>query len=260
MVTNQLGLAPEIVHRSLLVRDDVTSGDENVIGRNTLATVGHVQSMVGNGACLVVGEAVEVPVGMAGKHDRSLLGGCKSNNLEIPVHAGQGIGDVGDNLSGETLLAIGVNDGEGDAGVGVRHNSEVAVVPAIRSAVESISALGRLRRRVVVGRDVILLAVNLERAVANTVGVSSGNTAKMGVRLVNAIVRSIIEASDDISGDTVLVIDQKIGDGGAIGNKGGLDAISLDPVFAILVGTLAFGRKGKWDESSNDSLEEHDCG
>ncbi|KAI6776511.1 hypothetical protein HG530_000456 [Fusarium avenaceum] len=241
LVANHLGLAPEIVDGSLLVGNDVASGNENVVGGNTLTTVGHVERVVGDGVGLVVGKAVKVPVGVAGEHDGSLLGGCQCDNLDIPVVAGQSVGHVRDNLSGETLLSIRVNNGEGDAGVCVGHNSEVAVVPAIGSSVKSIGTLG---------------------AVSNTVGVSSRDTSKMRVTLVNAVVGSVVETSNDVSGDTELIVDQEVGDGGAVWDEGSLDTVSREPVFTILVRALAFlSRKGEREESSNDSsLEQHDCG
>lgn len=260
LVSNHLSLAPEIIDGSLLVGNDITSGNKDVVDVHALATVGHVQGVVGNSVCLVVGEAIEVPVCVGGQHDGSLLGGGQCDNLDVPVHSLEGVCHIGHNLAGETLLAIGVDDGEGDARVGVGHNSEVAVIPTVRATVKGIGAIGRLFGRVIVGLDVIILAVNLKGAVSDTVGVSSGDTTEMRVTLVDAVVGGVVEASNDVSGDTVLVIDQKVGDRGAVRDKGSLDTVSGEPVFTILIRTLALGRKDRREESGNDgSLEEHDC-
>ena len=91
LVANHLGLAPEIMNRSLLVGNDVASRNEDVVNVNTLATVGHVKRVGGDSVCLVVGETVEVPVGVGGQHDGSLLGGGQSDDLDIPVHSLEGI-------------------------------------------------------------------------------------------------------------------------------------------------------------------------
>lgn len=57
-----LGGAPEVIERLRLVGNNVTCGDENVVGADSLTGVGEVERVVQCSGCFVVGEAVEVPV------------------------------------------------------------------------------------------------------------------------------------------------------------------------------------------------------
>ena len=203
---------------------------------------------------LVVGEAVEVPVGVAAEHDGRGLGRGDGDHADVPVHAAERVGHVRDDLAGEALLAIGVHDGEGDAALGVRHDGEVAPAPAVLAAVKAVEAVRMLLGRVVIGRDVVGLPVNLKGAVLDTVGVPSGNIAVVGVLLVKGVVGGVVPAGDNVPLDTVLVLDVQVGDGGTVGNEGRLNAVAGDPVLAVLV-RLGRGRVCGSSAQSRESDE-----
>jgi hypothetical protein len=61
-----LGGAVEIIEGSRLVGQDVAGGDEYGVSADTLAGVGEPEGVVKGEICFVVGEAVEVPVGLSG--------------------------------------------------------------------------------------------------------------------------------------------------------------------------------------------------
>jgi hypothetical protein len=47
-----------------LIRLDVSSWDQDVVGCDTLAGVWHPQGVVESGGCLIVCESVKIPVGL----------------------------------------------------------------------------------------------------------------------------------------------------------------------------------------------------
>jgi hypothetical protein len=126
-----LGGGPEVVDVVLLVGQDGAVGDQDAVGGDALARVGHVQGVVEGERGVGVLETVEVPVGVRGEHDRGLVGGGESGHVDVPLVGSQGVGHVGDDLARETHLAVLVDEGEGDAGRGVGDNSPVAVIPAV---------------------------------------------------------------------------------------------------------------------------------
>ena len=125
---NLLGSRPEVIDGVLLVGQDGAIGNEDVVNTDTLARVGHVQSVVKSKRGVRVGEAVQVPVGVRSQHDWSLLGRRKSSDLDVPGVGRHGVGDVADDLTREALLAIGVNDRESDRRLGVCDHREVAPI------------------------------------------------------------------------------------------------------------------------------------
>lgn len=90
-----------------------------------------MQSVVEDERGVGVLEAVEVPVGVRGQHNWGLLRGGDGSHAYVPLVRSQGVGHVGDDLAGETLLAVLVDEGEGDAVGGVRDYGPVAPVPAV---------------------------------------------------------------------------------------------------------------------------------
>jgi hypothetical protein len=80
------------------------------------------------------------------QHDGCLFGSCNCNHLQVPLAVtvsmgfsntlmldllrSQGVCHVADDLSGETLFAIWVNNGEGDGVGGVSSHSPVTPIPA----------------------------------------------------------------------------------------------------------------------------------
>jgi hypothetical protein len=61
------------------------------------------------------------------QHDRRLLGGRQGHHLEVPSVRGHGVGDVTDDLTRETLLAIWVDNGKGNGILSMRDNREVSL-------------------------------------------------------------------------------------------------------------------------------------
>lgn len=82
---------------------------------------------------------------MRAQHDGSLLSSCYRNHLQVPLAVlcqrissdasrigllrSQCICDVADNLAGEAISTIGVNEGEGDGIGSVSSHSPVAPIP-----------------------------------------------------------------------------------------------------------------------------------
>lgn len=230
-----LGLAPEVIDAAVLVGQKLACRDENVVDAHAHACVRHVQGVVEDLVRLVVGESIQVPVGMAAQHNGRLLGRRLGHHLEVPVPPVQGIRDDGGDFSGEALLSIGVNKGECDAVVGVRDDGEVAPVPAIGAAVQGVHALGICHGRVLVGLDLVLYAVDLKGGVLDAIGIAARHSTKVRVLFVLAVVRGVVEAGDNVALDAIAVLDNEVGDGRSVGNEGGRDAIAVDPVLAILV-------------------------
>jgi hypothetical protein len=68
---------------------------------------------------------------VGGEHDGGLLGEGEGRHGDVPVVRGEGVGYVGDDFAGEALLAVVVDEGEGDAVGGVGDDGPVAPVPAV---------------------------------------------------------------------------------------------------------------------------------
>lgn len=100
---------------------------------------------------------------------------------------------------------------------------------------QCVCAARGLVRRVFIGRNAKLLAVHLKGAVLDAIGVTARHSAQMGVRGVDAVVCGIVEACDNVAFDAILVADQEVGDGSAVGDEGGLNAPAADPILAVLV-------------------------
>lgn len=224
-----LGRGPEVVDGAGLVGEDVAGGDEDVVHADALPAVGQVEGVVQRVVGLVVAEAVQVPVRVAAEHDGRLLGRRDGHHLEVPGGAVHGVGDVGDDLAGEALLAVRVHDRERDAVRGVGDDGEVAVVPAVRPAVQRVGAV------VLVWLHLVRRPVDLERAVLDAVRVAPGHAAEVRVVVRVLVGRRVVPPHDDVPLDPVLVLEQELRDGRAVGDEGRLDLVRLDPVEAVLV-------------------------
>ncbi len=174
---------------------------------------------------------------MAAEHDGRFLGGRDGHHLGVPGQLSHSVGDVRDHLAGEAFLAVRINDREGDAIVGVRHDLELPPVPTVETPVEGVDPLGICLGGVLVGRDVEDLSVELKRAVLDPVGVAAGHAAEMRVHLVYRVVAGIVIAHDNVPRDAVLILDDKVGDGRPVGDEGGSDSLAMDPVLSIRVWT-----------------------
>lgn len=126
-----LGRGPEVVDVVLLVGQDGAVGDQNAVGSDALARVGHVQGVVESERRLRVLETVQIPVGVRGKHDGSLVGSGDGRHVDVPLVRSHGVGNVGDDLAGEALLTSIVDERESDAVWSVGDHGPVAPVPAI---------------------------------------------------------------------------------------------------------------------------------
>lgn len=62
-------------------------------------------------------------------------------------------------------------------------------------------------------------------AIGELMQLLTGNTAQMRVQLVDAVVACIVEAEYNVAFDAVGVIQEEVGDGGAIGDKVGANAL-----------------------------------
>lgn len=66
---------------------------------------------------------------MRAQHDGRLLSSRKSHHLDMPRESCHGVRDVAHDFTRETLLAVRIDDGEGDRVGGVRNDCEVALQP-----------------------------------------------------------------------------------------------------------------------------------
>lgn len=129
--TKLFGSRPEIIDRVLFVRKDDTVRDKDTVNADTLARVGQVEGVVESSGFVGVGKAVKIPVGLlgqlifksypyvwcthvGGQHNGSLLGSCERINLDVPSVGRKGVSDVAHDLAGEALLAIRVDNREGN--------------------------------------------------------------------------------------------------------------------------------------------------
>lgn len=133
-------LTPEVVHTTLSVCCDLTGGNEDGVGCDSLSGEGHVKSVIVCIWCGWVLEAIEVPVCLLimsihipwpcsclkknerdckthvrSQHDWGALSCSLGNNAEVPVPTRYAVGDVAYNLSWETLLSIWVYETECNA-------------------------------------------------------------------------------------------------------------------------------------------------
>ena len=90
-----------------------------------------MQSVVEREGSVGVLKAVEIPVCVRGQHDGRLLGGSNGHHADMPLVRRESVGHVRDDLAGEALLAILVDEGEGDTVGGVGDDGPVAPVPAV---------------------------------------------------------------------------------------------------------------------------------
>lgn len=259
-----LGLGPEVVDGAVLVGQNVSSGDEDVVNTNALSTVRHPKGVVEDGAGVVVGESVKIPVRVAAQHDGGPFGSGGGVHLEIPVHAVNSIGDVGNHLAGEAFFTIGVLEAKGDGILGVRDDSEVAPVPAIRATVKGVDTVGVGGSGILVGLDMEGVAINGKGAVLDAVCIAPRDTTKVRVKLVFRVVRRVVIACDNITNNAILVLDHDIGDGRAVRNEGKAQVIATNPVLSVLVRPVgvgfSVGSPGECDcscESSNIGRELH---
>ena len=90
---------------------------------------------------------------------------------------------------------------------------------------------------VLVRRNVIVHTINVERAILDTVCVASRDTSKVGMNWVYRVVRGIIKAKYNVALNTILTLDEKVGDGGTVGNEQSTDAFGRDLILAVLIRT-----------------------
>lgn len=140
----------------------------------------------------VIRKPVQVPIRMRAQHDGRLPGRRNRHHLKVPRALPQRVRDVRHHLARKPLLAVRVDDAEGDAGRAVRDHAEVAPVPAVEPAVEGVGAQGRFGGRVLVGRYVEGLAVDREAAVLDAVGVAAGDAAEVRVCFVDGVWKRLV--------------------------------------------------------------------
>lgn len=116
-----------------------------------------------------------------------------------------------------------------------------------------------------VGVNVVLLAIDLESGVLDSVGITSGHPAQVRVLLIDAVVAGIVEAKDNIALYAVNVFDEQVADGSSVGDEVGADALARDLVLAILVrasavaGGLRLGESEERQGRKSGQAGEHVC-
>ncbi len=174
---------------------------------------------------------------MTAQHDWRLLRRAHSHHLELPSPISKSIGNITDHLPRKPLVAILVRQTEGDTVACMSHHSPIPPIPPVRPTMQCIQAIRIIWGRVLVGQDLERLAINRERGILDAIGVSPWNASEMRMLLVNTVVRGVVEATDDIALDSGGVIDEEVGDGGAVGDKCCADVGTFNCVFAIGVGS-----------------------
>ena len=105
----------------------------------------------------------------------------------------------------------------------------ILLTPAIQTTVQSVSTA------ILVGRDVVVNAVDIERAVLDTVCVTSGDTAKVRVNGVFRVVGGIVVPEDNVALYAIFALDEQVRNGRAIWDEQPADAVGRDLVLAILI-------------------------
>lgn len=226
---------------------DLAGGDEDAISSNEALGEGHLQGgIVQDGGVL---ERVEVPVDVVGKHDGGLLG--QSHRHQLGGQLGQTLrvlrrllgGDtvdgVGDHVTGEVLKAL-IEEGEGNGRVSVRSDRPIAHVVADKAAVEGVEPT------VLVLRDVVLMAINGEGSVLDTVRVATHDSTEesaVGFAVVQ-VVLGVIVANDDILHFAITVWHQERSQTSTVRDQRGGDVIRFDRVGLEVVVARA-GTRGR---------------
>ena len=123
-----------------------------------------------------------------------------------------------------------------------------------------------IQAAVLVGVDVVLLAINLEGRVLDSVGVAAGHTAQVRVLLVDLVVAGIVEAEDNVADFTVDVLDEEVADGSSVGDEVGADTLAGDLVLAVLVdasaiaGDIGLGEGEERQGRESSEACKHCCG
>lgn len=170
---------------------------------------------------------------MRAQHDGRLLLRSHSHHLEVPGHVAQRVGHVAHDLAREALISIWIGDAEGDAARRVRHNRPVAPVPAVGPPVQRIHAVGGAGLGILVRQDVVRGAIDLEAGVLDAVGIAARHATEVRVLLVLGIIGGIVPAADDVALAAGRVVDEEVGDGGAVGDEVGADANARDRILAV---------------------------
>ena len=191
---------------------------------------------------------------MRAQHDRRLLRRRQRHHPEVPGHVAQRVGDVADDLAGEALVAVGIGQAEGDGAGRVGDDGPVPPVPAVGPAVQGVDAGGVRGRRVLVGQDVVRLAVDHEARVLDPVRVAAGHAAEVRVLAVHGVVGGVVEAAHDVALHAGRVVDEQVGDGRAVGDEVGADADAADLVLAVLVGPARRARNRRVARRAGDDL------
>jgi hypothetical protein len=123
--------------------------------------------VVKNEVSVGVLETVQVPVCVTRKHDRCRLSKSKSAHPDMPFIRSHSVGGESQDLTREALSAILISEGEGDGVSSVSNYGPVAPIPTLRTAVEGVVVV------VLVGQDVVFLAVDGEAGVLDAVGIAS---------------------------------------------------------------------------------------
>lgn len=168
---------------------------------------------------------------MGSQHDWRLLSCSKRRDLDVPCIWRQGVGNIADDLSREALLAIWINNREGNGIAGMRDNGEIAVVPTIWSTMKSVLAVMLVRL------DMGLHAINHEGTVLDAIRIATWYTSKMGMDFA-FVVCCGIEAENNVALNTALVFHIQVGDGRAVWDEQSSNALGGDLILAVLVGAL----------------------
>jgi len=131
---------------------------------------------------------------------------------------------------------------------------------ALTTTVQGVQAV------VLVGINMVLLAINLESRVLDPVGVAAGHTTQVRVLLVDLVVAGIVEAEDDVADFTVDVLDEEVADGSSVGDEVGANTLAGDLVLAVLVdasaiaGGLGLGEGEEREGRKSSKACKHCCG
>lgn len=184
---------------------------------------------------------------MVGEHDWGLLGqrhrddagGQLRETLGVQWgHVGvHGEGDIVDNIARE-LLESSVEQRKGDAGLGRGSDGPVARVVADGATVQGVSAA------VVVGGNVVCVAVNGEGTVLDAIGIATNCGTEEGVVGLSVVQvgLGIIIADDDVLQGAIAVRHVQSHDASAIADERGGDILGGDVMDLEGVRSIRGGR------------------
>ena len=151
----------------IVCKYSLSSWDLNRVNLNKLSRVWQGKGVVEDEVSVGVLETIQVPVCVTRKHDRRSLGKSQRAHPDVPLVRSDSVGSKSQDFTREALGAILVSKGKSDGVSSVSNDGPVTPIPSLRTTMEGVVVV------VLVGEDVVLLAVDGEAGVLDAVGIAS---------------------------------------------------------------------------------------